>query len=68
MTTKRLSTPDIIPLKQTKKAAVLAAVEHFHGNIPLAAEKLEIPVRTLYRKLKEYGVDTKGRPRQERNL
>jgi transcriptional regulator of acetoin/glycerol metabolism len=67
MTIKGQPTPDIIPLKQTKKAAVLAAVRHFHGNIPLAAEKLEIPVRTLYRKLKQYGVDTKGRPRQDRN-
>jgi hypothetical protein len=68
MTTKRSSKPDIIPLKQTKKAAILAAVEHCGGNVPLAAEKLEIGATTLYRKLKLYGIASKRRPSKGRNL
>jgi transcriptional regulator of acetoin/glycerol metabolism len=59
MTTKRPSKPDIIPLRQAKKAAILAAVEDCDGNIPLAAEKLEIGETTLRRKLKQYGVPVK---------
>jgi transcriptional regulator of acetoin/glycerol metabolism len=59
MTTKGPSKPDIIPLRQRKKAAILAAVEQCDGNVSLAAEKLGISTTTLYRKLKEYGIASK---------
>jgi len=61
MKTKRPATPQILPLRQTKRAAILAAVELLDGNIPLAAEKLGIGRTTLYCKLKEYGVVLKQR-------
>jgi transcriptional regulator of acetoin/glycerol metabolism len=64
MKTKKPSAPEIMPLRQTKKAAILAAVQQLGGNVPLAAEKLEIGVTTLYRKLKQYGVISKKRRRK----
>ena len=56
MKTKRPAKPAIMTLRQVKKAAILAAVEGLDGNIPLAAEKLEISETTLNRRLKEYRV------------
>jgi transcriptional regulator of acetoin/glycerol metabolism len=56
---KRSPTPDILPLRQAKKAAILSAVKQLDGNVSLAAEKLEIAKTTLYRKLKEYRVTLK---------
>ncbi len=61
MKRKRPPTPQILPLWQTKKAAILAAIKRLDGNVSLAAEKLEIGKTTLYRKLKEYGVVLKQR-------
>ena len=46
----------VVPLRKAKRTAILSAVTQFHGNVCLAAEKLEIGRTTLYRKLKEYGV------------
>ncbi|HWA97941.1 MAG TPA: helix-turn-helix domain-containing protein, partial [Pirellulales bacterium] len=37
-----------------KRAAMLRALDHFHGNRTRAAEYLGISVRTLQRKLKEW--------------
>lgn len=62
MKKQRTSRTGIIPLQEVKRAAILAAVQQLNGNIPLAAEKLGIEARTLYRKLEEYG----GRSRQLR--
>jgi transcriptional regulator of acetoin/glycerol metabolism len=56
MRTTRSSKTEIMPLRKVKRAAILAAVRQLHGNVPLAAEKLGIGTKTLYRKLKEYGV------------
>jgi DNA-binding NtrC family response regulator len=39
-----------------KRAAMLRALEHFHGNRTRAAEYLGISVRTLQRKLKEWNL------------
>jgi transcriptional regulator of acetoin/glycerol metabolism len=55
MKTKRPSKREIMPLRQVKRVAILAAVKQLDGNLSLAAEKLEIGKTTLYRKLKEYG-------------
>ena len=66
MTTKGPSKPDIIPLRQRKRAAILAAVEKCDGDVSLAAEKLGIATTTLYRKLSEYGIGSKRRTRKAR--
>lgn len=55
MKPKRSFKAAIVPLKEAKKAAILAAVKRLKGNVGLAAERLEIGKTTLYRKLKEYG-------------
>jgi transcriptional regulator of acetoin/glycerol metabolism len=62
--TARASKTEIVPLRQVKRAAILAAVRQLHGNVPLAAEKLGIGTKTLYRKLKEYGVAPPAQPKQ----
>jgi len=67
MNRQRLSRTGIIPLREVKKAAILAAVQQLNGNIPLAAEKLEIATPALYRKLREYGaLQWQRRTRSER--
>jgi DNA-binding NtrC family response regulator len=43
-------------LEDVKRAAMLRALEQFHGNRTRAAEYLGISVRTLQRKLKEWGL------------
>jgi transcriptional regulator of acetoin/glycerol metabolism len=61
MKTRRPLKIEIMPLQQAKRAAIVAAVEELDGNIPLAAEKLQISETSLHRKLKEYGVIIKQR-------
>ncbi|HEX6589332.1 MAG TPA: sigma-54 dependent transcriptional regulator [Longimicrobiales bacterium] len=39
-----------------EKAAIIATLERVHGNRRKAAEELGIGERTLYRKIKEYGI------------
>ena len=39
-----------------EKAAIIAALERVRGNRRRAAEELGIGERTLYRKIKEYGI------------
>jgi DNA-binding NtrC family response regulator len=68
MKTKRPSKPEIMTLRQVKKAAIVAAVEQLDGDIPLAAEKLQISETTLHRKLKEYRVIIKKRRVKERKV
>lgn len=48
--------PNILPLAEIEKAAILQAIEHTKGDRTLAAAMLGIGRTTLYRKLKEYGL------------
>ena len=47
--------PNIIPLEQLEKQAILHAIEVLEGDKLEAARRLGIGKTTLYRKLKEYG-------------
>lgn len=47
---------EILPLQQTEKDAIKNALEHSRGNKRNAAKLLHISERTLYRKIKEYGL------------
>jgi DNA-binding NtrC family response regulator len=47
--------PEIIPLTQLEKQAILHALHLLHGDKLEAARRLGIGKTTLYRKLKEYG-------------
>jgi DNA-binding NtrC family response regulator len=44
-------------MEELERAAIEATLKSVGGNRRLAAEKLAIGERTLYRKLKEYGID-----------
>jgi transcriptional regulator of acetoin/glycerol metabolism len=59
---------EIMPLRQVKKAAIVAAVQQLDGDIPLAAEKLQISETALHRRLKEYRVIIKKRRRNQRKV
>jgi DNA-binding NtrC family response regulator len=48
---------DIRPLDQIERSYILTALEMMNGNKRLAAEKLNIGLASLYRKLKEYKVE-----------
>ncbi|MBA3398317.1 MAG: sigma-54-dependent Fis family transcriptional regulator [Deltaproteobacteria bacterium] len=48
---------DIKPLAELEREAILHALDHVGGNRRRAAELLGIGERTLYDKLKKYGVD-----------
>jgi two-component system response regulator FlrC len=50
----------VMPLVELEKEAILHALEVVHGNRRKAAELLGIGERTLYDKLKKYGVSTDG--------
>jgi two-component system, NtrC family, response regulator AtoC len=50
----------IRPLAELEHDAIVAALEHVGGNRRKAAELLGIGERTLYDKLKKYGVDGDG--------
>ena len=47
---------EIIPIHELEKKAIKHALEFTKWNKKLAAEKLRISERTLYRKIKEYGI------------
>ena len=47
---------DPVALEDRERSAILKALEHSNGNRKLAASELHISERTLYRKLKEYGI------------
>ncbi len=47
---------DPISLEDREKSAIVRALEHAGGNRKLAAAELHISERTLYRKIKEYGI------------
>ena len=44
-------------LEQIEKAAIIRALDVTKGNREKAAQLLGIGLRTLYRKIKEYGLD-----------
>ncbi|MDE6272543.1 MAG: sigma-54 dependent transcriptional regulator [Muribaculaceae bacterium] len=48
---------DPITLEEAEKEAVASALRRNNGDKKLAAEQLNISQRTLYRKIKEYGLD-----------
>ena len=50
------SLPRVRPLKEVEKEEIERAIERVRGNRRRAAEMLGIGVRTLYRKLDEYGL------------
>ncbi len=49
-----------LPLDEIEKRLILATLAHFGGNKSKAARQLQIGVKTLYRKLIEYGVQVPG--------
>ena len=50
--------PPIVPLPELEKRAILDALRYTKGDRTMAANLLAIGRTTLYRKLKEYGVET----------
>lgn len=52
-----VESPDIAPLEETEKNSIKAALNLKNGRRKDAAELLGISERTLYRKIKEYGLD-----------
>ena len=46
-----------LPLDEVAKRMIIQALERYTGNRRLAAKALNISERTLYRKIKEYGLD-----------
>ncbi len=46
-----------VPLDEMEKRMVINALERFNGNRRLAAKALNISERTLYRKIKEFGLE-----------
>lgn len=50
-------TNDIRPLSSVERDVIGRALEHTGGNVTEAAQKLGIGRATLYRKMKEYGLD-----------
>ncbi len=45
-----------LPLDEVERRLLLATLAHFEGNKSKAARQLQIGVKTLYRKLQEYGL------------
>lgn len=52
-----LSTPEPRSLEEEERQAIEAALERNSGRRKIAAKELGISERTLYRKIKEYGLD-----------
>ena len=46
-----------VPLDEMERRMIVSALERFEGNRRSAARALNISERTLYRKIKEYGLD-----------
>jgi two-component system response regulator HydG len=47
----------VITIEEMEKSAILGAIERLHGDKLMAARQLGIGKTTLYRKLKEYGIN-----------
>ncbi len=48
---------NFVPLNEMEKRMILSALERFNDNRRLASKALNISERTLYRKIKEYGLE-----------
>jgi DNA-binding NtrC family response regulator len=46
-----------VPLDEMEKRMIIGALERFEGNRRLAAKALNVSERTLYRKIKEFGLN-----------
>lgn len=53
------STEETMSLNEMERRMITRALEKFHGNRRMAASALNISERTLYRKIKEYGLNGK---------
>jgi DNA-binding NtrC family response regulator len=53
-------TGDMRPLVALEEEIIRFALEHYRGHMTEMARKLGIGRSTLYRKLKEYGLDGSG--------
>ncbi len=51
------SSDRFLPLDELARKTIIQALDRFAGNRRLAAKALNISERTLYRKIKEYGLD-----------
>jgi DNA-binding NtrC family response regulator len=47
---------DSLSIEEMERKLIVEALQQYHGNRKLAAETLKISERTLYRKIKEYGL------------
>ncbi|MBR5788316.1 MAG: sigma-54-dependent Fis family transcriptional regulator [Muribaculaceae bacterium] len=54
---RRRASEEPISLEDTEREAIIRALERNGGSRRKAAEELEISERTLYRKIKDYGLD-----------
>ena len=52
------STPSIKTLEQTERETIIEALNRNRGKRKKTAEELNISERTLYRKIKEYGLES----------
>ncbi len=48
----------VVPIKEMEKRMIVDALRKYHGNRKLAAKALNISERTLYRRAKEYGIES----------
>ncbi len=48
--------PENLSLEEMERRMIETSLKKYHGNRRLAAEELKISERTLYRKIKEYGL------------
>jgi DNA-binding NtrC family response regulator len=53
-------TGDVRPLVALEEEIIRFALDHYRGHMTEMARKLGIGRSTLYRKLKEYGLDSSG--------
>ncbi len=53
------NTDDDLALDEMEKKYIIKMLKKYHGNRRLAANKLKISERTLYRKINEYGLNDK---------
>jgi two-component system response regulator HydG len=54
--------PGIVPLQELERRAIQEALQHTRGDRTIAAQMLGIGRTTLYRKLKEYQIESVASP------
>ncbi len=55
--TDAASADGVLPLEEVEKAHILQTLKHLGGNKLLTAQQLNIATTTLYRKLRQYGIE-----------